>query len=97
MAKPKVKKKSRGVKKNVPHGVANVHASFNNTIVSICDPEGNVLAWASGGTVGFDAFTAPARDLEAMAKQGQSHAIPPAVAELRELARRIVIPGAATV
>ena len=53
MANPKVKKKSRGVKKNVPHGVANVHASFNNTIVSICDSEGNVLAWASGGTVGF--------------------------------------------
>jgi small subunit ribosomal protein S11 len=53
MAKPKGKKKSRGEKKNIPHGVANVFASFNNTIVSICDPEGNVISWASAGTVGF--------------------------------------------
>ena len=47
------KKKSSREKKNIPHGVVNVHASFNNTIVSICDPEGNVISWASAGTVGF--------------------------------------------
>ena len=53
MANPKGKKKGSKEKKNIPHGIVNVHASFNNTIVSICDPEGNVLSWASSGTVGF--------------------------------------------
>jgi len=53
MANRKGKKKSSREKKNIPHGVVNVHASFNNTIVSICDAEGNVIAWASAGTVGF--------------------------------------------
>ena len=45
-----VKKKE---KKNVPHGVAHVQASFNNTIISITDPQGNVLAWSSAGRTGF--------------------------------------------
>ncbi len=40
-------------RKNVVHGVAHIHATFNNTIVSISDVNGNVLSWASGGTVGF--------------------------------------------
>jgi len=40
-------------KKNVPHGVANIHATFNNTIVTISDPQGNVIAWASAGGQGF--------------------------------------------
>jgi len=40
-------------KKNVPHGVANIHATFNNTIVSITDPQGNVISWASAGGQGF--------------------------------------------
>ncbi len=40
-------------RKNVVHGVAHIHASFNNTIVSITDTAGNVLSWNSGGTVGF--------------------------------------------
>ncbi len=40
-------------RKNVVHGVAHIHATFNNTIVSITDTKGDVLAWASGGTVGF--------------------------------------------
>jgi small subunit ribosomal protein S11 len=34
-------------------GVANIFASFNNTIVSICDSKGNVLCWSSGGKIGF--------------------------------------------
>ena len=54
MAKPtaarKVRKKER---KNVAYGVAHIKSSFNNTIVSITDPEGNVLSWASSGQVGF--------------------------------------------
>lgn len=40
-------------KKNVPHGEAHIHATFNNTIVTFTDQRGNALAWASAGTVGF--------------------------------------------
>jgi len=40
-------------RKNVVHGVAHIKSSFNNTIVSITDHEGNVIAWASAGNVGF--------------------------------------------
>jgi small subunit ribosomal protein S11 len=44
------KKKER---KNVPRGVAHIQATFNNTIVTITDFEGNVVAWSSAGTQGF--------------------------------------------
>jgi small subunit ribosomal protein S11 len=40
-------------KKNVPFAIANVHASFNNTVITITDQTGNVLAWSSAGCVGF--------------------------------------------
>ena len=40
-------------KKNVPHGNAHIKSTFNNTIVSITDPNGNVISWASSGHVGF--------------------------------------------
>ena len=43
----------RREKKNVPHGAAHIKSTFNNTIVTITDPQGNVLAWASSGHVGF--------------------------------------------
>ncbi|HHH41544.1 MAG: 30S ribosomal protein S11 [Chloroflexi bacterium] len=43
----------RKVRKNVPHGQAHIHATFNNTIVTMTDLEGNVINWASAGTVGF--------------------------------------------
>ena len=43
----------RKVKKNIPVGQAHIKTSFNNTIISITDQEGNVLAWASAGNVGF--------------------------------------------
>src|SRR5665647_1455821 len=43
----------RRERKNVTYGIAHIKSSFNNTIVSIADPEGNVLAWASAGNVGF--------------------------------------------
>jgi small subunit ribosomal protein S11 len=43
----------RRVKKNVPRGQAHIHATFNNTIVTITDPQGNVINWSSGGMVGF--------------------------------------------
>jgi len=40
-------------KKVVPHGILYIHSTFNNTIVSLTDKEGNVLSWAAGGMVGF--------------------------------------------
>jgi small subunit ribosomal protein S11 len=43
----------RRVKKNVPVGTAHIHSTFNNTIISITDPVGNVISWASAGTCGF--------------------------------------------
>ena len=46
-------KKGKREKKHVVHGVAHVHASFNNTHVTITDLEGNVVTWSSAGTLGF--------------------------------------------
>jgi len=40
-------------KKNIPFAIANVHASFNNTVITITDQTGNVLSWSSAGCVGF--------------------------------------------
>ncbi len=51
--KTRGKAQQKKERKNVVHGVAHIHATFNNTIVSISDTKGDVLAWASGGTVGF--------------------------------------------
>src|SRR5579863_8465133 len=45
--------KKRGEKRIVHHGLAHIHASFNNTTVTITDPEGNVVAWSSAGGIGF--------------------------------------------
>ena len=55
MAKPKPggRRPRRKERKNVTYGVAHIKSSFNNTIISITDQEGNVLAWASAGNVGF--------------------------------------------
>ena len=47
------KKVRRKEKKNVAHGHAHIKSTFNNTIVSITDPNGAVIAWASAGHVGF--------------------------------------------
>ncbi len=43
----------RGEKKNVPVGRAYIHSTFNNTSITLTDPNGNVLSWASAGTAGF--------------------------------------------
>ncbi|MBO4311233.1 MAG: 30S ribosomal protein S11 [Lachnospiraceae bacterium] len=55
MANKAVAKKGakKRVKKNVEHGQAHIQASFNNTIVTITDAEGNALSWASAGGLGF--------------------------------------------
>ena len=43
----------RAERKNIAVGQAHIKSTFNNTIISITDPQGNVIAWQSGGTVGF--------------------------------------------
>src|SRR6058998_1960176 len=45
--------KKRGEKRVVHHGLAHIHASFNNTTITITDPEGAVIAWSSAGGIGF--------------------------------------------
>lgn len=40
-------------KRSVPHGVAHIQSTFNNTLISIADPEGNVVSWSSAGRIGF--------------------------------------------
>ncbi len=52
-AKGKKKVFKKKERKNVPHGVAYIQASFNNTIVTIADGEGRTLAWKSSGSLGF--------------------------------------------
>ena len=47
------KKRGKKEKKNIPHAVAHIHATFNNTIITIADPMGNVISWASSGGQGF--------------------------------------------
>ncbi len=56
MANKKVTNKKvtkKRVKKNVEHGQAHIQSSFNNTIVTLTDAEGNALSWASAGGLGF--------------------------------------------
>ena len=55
MAKPAAggRRPRRKERKNVTHGVVHIKSSFNNTIVSISDQDGNVLSWASAGNAGF--------------------------------------------
>ena len=47
------KTRKRKVKKNVPEGVAHIHSTFNNTIVTISDKEGNAISWSCSGAIGF--------------------------------------------
>ena len=47
------KTRKRKIKKNVPEGQAHIHSTCNNTIVTITDNDGNVISWASAGTLGF--------------------------------------------
>ena len=55
MAKPAAggRRPRRRERKNITHGIAHIKSSFNNTIVTISDQQGNTLAWASSGNVGF--------------------------------------------
>ena len=54
MAKPRGSKGGKKKEKRVvPHGVAHIQATFNNTLITIADPEGNVVSWSSAGRIGF--------------------------------------------
>jgi small subunit ribosomal protein S11 len=45
--------RKKKVKRNFTRGVAHIHSTFNNTIVTITDPQGNVIAWSSAGALGY--------------------------------------------
>jgi small subunit ribosomal protein S11 len=71
----RVRKKER---KNIPHGAAHIKSTFNNTIITITDLEGNTVVWESAGTAGFKGSrkgTPFAAQLaaEAAAKKAQEH------------------------
>ena len=53
MAKPKQKSGRKKVRRQVIDGIAHIHASFNNTIITITDRQGNALSWATSGGCGF--------------------------------------------
>src|SRR3954468_9585876 len=75
---PKKGRSRRKVRKNVAFGQAHIKTSFNNTIVTLTDPEGNVIAWESAGSAGFKGsrkstpFAAPGT-ADAGAKKGMGH------------------------
>jgi small subunit ribosomal protein S11 len=75
-----VKKVRRKEKKNIAHGHAHIKSTFNNTIVSITDPTGAVIAWASSGQVGFKGSRkstpyAAGMAAESAARQAQEHGV----------------------
>ncbi|MGB0452340.1 MAG: 30S ribosomal protein S11 [Bacteriovoracaceae bacterium] len=78
MAKKVAAKKK--VKKNIPHGICHVQASFNNTIVTFTDPQGKAISWASAGQLGFRGskkstpFAAQSASVEA-AKKAMEHGL----------------------
>jgi small subunit ribosomal protein S11 len=53
MGRSRGRRAKRKARKNIPHGQAHIYATFNNTIVTITDRQGNTVAWASAGTSGF--------------------------------------------
>jgi small subunit ribosomal protein S11 len=78
VAKPK--KAKRKEKKNIPHAHAHIKSTFNNTVITITDPQGNAISWASSGNVGFKGSrksTPFAAQLaaEAAAKRAMEHGV----------------------
>lgn len=70
----------RKEKKNVPEGIAHIQATFNNTIVTITDPNGNTLAWASAGAMDFHGSRkctpyAAQQTAEACARKAMEHGV----------------------
>ncbi|MGM0410251.1 MAG: 30S ribosomal protein S11 [Bacillota bacterium] len=54
MAKNKKKRRKKKIKRNIEKGQAHIKSTFNNTIITITDLEGNVVAWSSAGKVGYE-------------------------------------------
>ena len=79
MARPKQRGRRRE-RKNIPRGKAFIHSTFNNTRITLTDPNGNVISWSSSGAVGFKgsrkgtAFAAQ-RAAEEAAKRGMDHGL----------------------
>lgn len=53
MARKATQKGKQKERKNIPVGIAHIHASFNNTLITLTDPQGNTISWASAGNVNF--------------------------------------------
>lgn len=54
MATPKRRStRKKATRKNIPNAIAHIRSTFNNTMITIADPEGNTIAWSSAGIVGF--------------------------------------------
>jgi ribosomal protein S11 len=82
----------RRERKNIASGVAHVNASFNNTMITITDAQGNAIAWSSSGTMGFKGSRkstpyAAQMAAEDAAKKAQSTACAPSKSRLRDRAR----------
>jgi small subunit ribosomal protein S11 len=80
MAKPKARKAKRRERKNIPRGQAHIQSTFNNTIVTLTDPQGNTISWESSGTVGFKGSRkgtpyAAQQAAESAAKKAQEHGL----------------------
>ena len=78
MAKPAASKTKKKIKRVVTDGIAHVHASFNNTIITITDRQGNALSWATSGGAGFRGSRkstpfAAQMAAEAAARRAQEH------------------------
>lgn len=92
VAKPAEAKKVRKVKKLVPRAVAHIQSTFNNTIITITDPKGETLCWASSGTIGYKGSRkstpfAAQKAAEAVAEKASKYGV-------RELEVKIKGPGA---
>jgi small subunit ribosomal protein S11 len=70
MAKPSAKSTRKKITKTVVDGIAHIHASFNNTIITITDRQGNTLSWATSGGSPFAAQVAVERAGEAAKEYG---------------------------
>jgi len=80
MVKKKSSRPGRKERKAIPRGRAYIQSTFNNTIITLTDPQGNVIAWGSSGTAGFKGSRkgtayAAQRAAEAAAKKGMEHGL----------------------
>jgi len=80
MARKKPTRLKRRERKAIPRGCAYIQFTFNNTIITLTDPQGNVIAWGSSGTAGFKGSRkgtayAAQRAAEATAKRGMDHGL----------------------